>query len=72
MKWINIEEKIPDPEVHVLISDGENVAMGSYQSYNGNIYWHPSATGHDYEFLAPFNEYKITHWMPIPKAPNKQ
>ena len=66
MKWISIEDKLPevDTEVLILMEVGGNIERGLHIG-NGNFKanW-CSRVGTDHT-------YKVTHWMPLPELPEK-
>jgi hypothetical protein len=54
--WISVKDRLPDGIDDVLVTDKYDVRVGYYHS-NWNIY--------SDELLG----YEITHWQPLPKAP---
>lgn len=71
MKWINVNERLPDNTEEVLVTDGlESYAIAYYKKADG--YWEAS-----YDLLE-VTSYSggciiicgnITHWMPLPPKP---
>lgn len=60
-KWIPVEERLPD-KGEVLVCTGKG---NIYTSIVGGCFWVSHLA---YRFGAD----KITHWMPLPKPPQKQ
>jgi hypothetical protein len=58
-RWIPVEEKLPEPDKIVNITDGTEVGEGWY-----NGYWHTP--------LADIDEHGVTHWQPLPKPPKEE
>jgi hypothetical protein len=57
MKWIKVSEKMPNEDVF-LVYDGDYITIG--QMYNGKIF--------SLEFIEIED---ATHWMHLPKPPEK-
>lgn len=72
--WINVEDELPEPGVTVFVT-----GKGFFNDYESSVQrWervidllnkedepHWFATRE----MEPYEDYKITHWMPLPKAP---
>lgn len=59
MSWIAVKDKLPDDELTVMIAtkdSDEPVWLG----------WHDESGWYTVEAMP----IKVTHWMPIPEAPN--
>jgi len=54
--WISVKDRTPDRNSLVVITDGEDVSIGNYYGKWGTPY--------------TIDTDKITHWMPLPSAPN--
>jgi len=67
-KWISVKDRLPEIKVMVITHSQEyGVVIGFYdpQSYGK---WHAEHT--DYETGEPWlPDAKITHWQPLPEAP---
>ena len=65
-KWISIEDKLPEKNNEVLITDGYSVWGGFSREYSQNeegwCWFDNSEEGY-------FNTDEITHWMPLPEPP---
>ena len=71
-KWISVEERLPEAEKKVLVYavgyafgfEGDTVMAITCQSMHrdGSMYWHSP-----WQYF--LSDYKITHWMPLPDAP---
>lgn len=76
MKWINVEDSLPDRYARVIVTNGKEVCLHFKQSS-----WDfEGSEGHDlYSLDCEFNknwacgihEGTITHWMPLPPAPEQ-
>ncbi|HHP4375590.1 TPA: DUF551 domain-containing protein, partial [Yersinia enterocolitica] len=72
--WINCSERMPDNKDYVLAGDFDshywpnipNTQVGTYADWfdDGNPAW-DDGDGHDLHLK------KVTHWMPLPSAPEK-
>jgi hypothetical protein len=68
MKWISVFDMTPEGHVNVLVrfDDGE-MAVG------WGVYWHGAKEGVFAGFVFPFDEIaegrEVSHWMPLPAAP---
>lgn len=58
--WISVKDRLPERQVSVLVSDGNNVGY-CYLTRHGD--WNVCASN-DY---VPYDQ--ITHWMPLPASP---
>ena len=71
-KWISVDERLPSDGKRVLVyaeARGEEpVMIVTYYSHNiynsGMADWHEPWVG----FFTAF-DYNVTHWMPLPDAP---
>lgn len=63
LKWISVKNKYPKEGKAVLFTDGEQVLRGSYFGYDPGYRWYPDG------FHQSLSN-KITHWMPLPDAPD--
>ena len=71
-KWISVKERMPESEQKVLVYavgyafgfEGDTVMAITCQSMHrdGSMYWHSP-----WQYFQ--SDYKITHWMPLPDAP---
>ena len=71
-KWISVEERLPEAEKKVLVYavgyafgfEVDTVMAITCQSMHrdGSMYWHSP-----WQYF--LSDYKITHWMPLPDAP---
>ena len=62
IKWISVDDKLPDDEMTVLIADTENdVSLGFHDGDSSWRYCNASKVG------AP-----VTHWAEIPAGPHDQ
>ena len=68
MNWINIKDKLPPENENVILTDEDNVFCGYIQiDRNNNI--EVGKQGCDGICYGWCEEYKITHWMPLPSPP---
>ncbi len=69
-KWISVKEKLPEKNTYVL--------MAATSGYVGTtFYTEPKIRKIDCKVSAWFEHannyaYEVTHWMPLPKAPQEQ
>lgn len=59
MKWIKVEDKIPEKNVEVLVTNGERVKAAE---------WCKRTDRDGYHFMWTTMK-NITHWMPLPEPP---
>jgi hypothetical protein len=64
--WINVKEKLPINEDYVLITDGKDVWVGTYENSG---YRERKAWGQAYVGCSMVDDTKITHWMRLPQPP---
>jgi len=62
MNWISINDRLPEPDRHVLAWDGELKEWCVATFNKGGLPFDIWGEGWDYKN-------KITHWMPLPEAP---
>lgn len=73
MEWISVEDRLPEENEQVLITDGSDVFYAYKYYYEG---W-------DYQIAEDFDgeegvfstnamkEKHVTHWMPLPEPPKQ-
>jgi hypothetical protein len=65
--WISVKDRLPEPDVIVLVTDGENVDVSLCQL---------TYCGDDPNEKTWFNRFyfghfgNVTHWMPLPEPPD--
>lgn len=81
MNWILCSERLPEPGVDVLVSNGSKILMASRIDINSFLLpvsgWIPSGiTGspedYEWDFWTSEGQVKITHWMPLPELPDNK
>jgi len=69
MKWISINERLPEIDLPVLIAykdwDRINICVARRGESD---YWNVQGVG-GYEIENDFQKTDITHWMPLPQFP---
>lgn len=55
-QWVSVDERLPDPLVDVVVTDGESMTVG-WSSKKG--WWYANG----------WSDEGITHWMPLPPPP---
>jgi len=62
--WISVKERLPEPDVDVLVFDGKNidVTFGEETFDDREFIWFSRISYRHFD--------KITHWMPLPEPPN--
>lgn len=63
MKWINVNDKLPDCEQVIVCDFGKNVFEAFFS--NGKFYLEYNPYARIYETI----DTSITHWMPLPEPP---
>ena len=58
-EWISVKERLPEEDVVVILTDHIDVGTGWF---NGKGWRTP---------FADIDEYRITHWMPLPEPPKE-
>ena len=76
MKWIDIDFELPEPGVTVLVT-----GTGFFNGYEASVQrWErvidPKHKDDDPHWfgtreMEPYEDFKITHWMPLPKPPKE-
>ena len=77
-QWISVEERLPEENCHVLVACGGGNVATTFYATDHSFFNH----AHGYKLsrkvhgkyskhfeLARQYRYKITHWMPLPPAP---
>lgn len=59
--WISVEDRLPEPNQKVLISNGDNI--GHARLHSSSLYWLIVASNDG----VPLSD--VTHWMPLPAPP---
>ncbi len=71
MDWIDVENKLPDTDIIVLVKTDESYALARYHdNVNGDCYWQ----NFNYENSPWCKEFRcqtVLRWMPIPNEPNE-
>lgn len=67
--WISVEDSYPNLNVTVLGFDGDNLGLYQrvYIDFEG-YFW--GVCYGIYDDAEVDDDYKVTHWMPIPEPPN--
>ena len=65
--WLPIES-VPKDYEKVLLTDGKEVSQGWHDKWDQTFVRHDEARAGD-GFLAYYDDWKPTHWMPLPKPP---
>jgi hypothetical protein len=76
MKWIDVEFELPEPGETVLVT-----GKGFFNNYESSVQrWeraidpnHKDDEPHWFgtREMEPYEHFKITHWMPLPKPPKE-
>ena len=71
MEWISVSDKMPDPEERVLVfnSHYQEITIG-YPPIGSDSFWELVEPVEHYSRPPNYISSFITHWMPLPKAPN--
>ena len=68
MKWIPVTERLPDKNADVLCSRGNHIgALMDVYTYVGDDQWDDT-----YGNRSGTEDEGITHWMPLPEAPEEK
>ena len=75
-EWISVEEKLPESIVNKVLVYCENgyIGYGHYEKYQGEETWYNLESGEPFSSWNWQNcsPYKVTHWMPLPEAPDSR
>lgn len=74
MKWISTKNQLPKNFQDVICTDGKYVYYGEYTSATSTFNESKFILCKGIGVVDPFDYYHkkiITHWMPMPKKPNK-
>ena len=61
-EWISVEDRLPEDEGYVLVTDGDDVYMGFKDDSWGSYFMNVESPS-----MICFGD--ITHWMPLPEPP---
>lgn len=73
-EWIAVKDRLPEPNVGVLITNGKIITVAERWKFKFNNIKRISWSAHEwggYEWDWDFDEDSITHWMLLPKLPLK-
>ena len=65
--WIAFNDRAPESEVDVLVTDGKSVAAASWFLSPGGDWYAACVGGYDGEIC-----FDVAHWMPLPAAPDQE
>lgn len=68
-KWINVKEKLPEKNTYVLMAASSGYVTTTF--YTEPMYYKNDCKVSAWFEHANNNHYVVTHWMPLPKAPEK-
>lgn len=57
--WIDVNERLPEENTHVIIATDDGHVFGCLYTYDGWDLWEG-------------NEVNITHWQPFPESPKER
>ena len=60
-QWISVEDRLPDHDKKVLVSDGERIDFGRYKRYSKPV-----------SFFTFGMHFRVTHWQPLPDLPEDE
>ncbi len=70
-KWINVSERLPEPETHVLVAFDDSEVTSLWQNW-GNLT--TTEDNNPLEYVVDIWSMKyhtVTHWMPLPEPPKE-
>ena len=71
MEWISIKDRLPEPNIGVLITDGHIIAVAEFRIPGYHDQFDLCCHGWEgYEWEFEFASNRITHWMPLPEFPD--
>ena len=71
-EWTTVNERLPDIFEQVLITDGKQISFGYTVSVDDRKHVLNEEVGNLREWITRYPVYNVTHWMPLPKAPEAQ
>jgi len=67
--WINVKDRLPDPDEHVLVFNNDEGVFRAYRdSHNEYPSWQCYPIG---SYAGDGCVFGITHWMPLPQPPKE-
>ena len=66
-EWISVEDKLPEKNQEVLVYRGDHSGLMNVYTYMDKNEWED-----DYGYWGRTYDEGITHWMPLPKSPEKE
>lgn len=74
MNWISVKDMLPPTDENILLFDGREVFCGDFNIFNrGDEICHSYGTqACDGTCYGWYEKQEITHWMPLPNAPEKK
>ena len=69
-KWIPVSERLPESIINKVLVYCKcgYVCFGHYEKYKGNAIWYNLETQKEFTTW-DFDDYEVTHWMPLPTKP---
>lgn len=62
MNWISVKDKLPETATQILVTDGVQICIAFIQTINKRFT--------QINTWADWIHESVTHWMPLPAAPN--
>lgn len=72
-EWINVEDRLPDHNEIVLVFDeiGSVISMAKFRQFDEPINFDDQDCWYVMNIDNLEIDYQVTHWMPLPKPPEK-